>query len=294
MENHNYYKLQVANVTSSVTSSTYAQMVTDGLYLHTDETDTYTKITTEPYDSNKNYFEVVATLISKNPQSLGWYELDNSGVMVSSTDTSIQSGKNYYLSAGEPLQINNDGNIYINLENYRTQTIDLVIPMPMVVNKNSLVTMLYNKNTVNNESITLNGFTYQNLNDSTLTSSLQDGVNTLDISTINQNAYIRIVVASDSTSNLTIYPIKVKEGINDKFNLSEDEKAPFMNLISSMLSTNKNFYYMYDVPNDKVIDTNNFRDPSIMWDINNVVNRFTLAELDFDNSSIDVVKSSRS
>lgn len=54
-----------------------------------------------------------------------------------------------------------------------------------------------------------------------------------------------------------------------------------------------NFNYFYDVPNAKAIDVEDFTLASTLWNVNNILNKSTIAQIDFENSIIDVIKSSR-
>lgn len=53
------------------------------------------------------------------------------------------------------------------------------------------------------------------------------------------------------------------------------------------------FYYTCPIKNSKVIEEEDLASPYAFFDANNVANKFTMCEIDFLNSSIDVVRGSR-
>ena len=53
------------------------------------------------------------------------------------------------------------------------------------------------------------------------------------------------------------------------------------------------FYYVYTPSNNDVIETANILSAQAFWDVNNIVNKFTLPQLDLDNSQIYIARASQ-
>ena len=88
------------------------------------------------------------------------------------------------------------------------------------------------------------------------------------------------------TSSLASTVNKTKDGL----------KAALLNKISSLDdSNNPQFYYTCRVANDSVIESDDLTSPESLYDINNIANRFTISQIDFDDISNDmtIVRSSR-
>ena len=66
-----------------------------------------------------------------------------------------------------------------------------------------------------------------------------------------------------------------------------------MNEIDTILGNNNPFNYITSVENVSAIDVEDFTDASTLWSVNNVLNKFTLPQIDFETSYIDILKSSR-
>lgn len=88
------------------------------------------------------------------------------------------------------------------------------------------------------------------------------------------------------TSSLASTVSKTKDGL----------KVALLNKISSLDdSSNPQFYYTCRVANDSVIESDDLTSPESLYDINNIANRFTISQIDFDDISNDItiVRSSR-
>ena len=100
-----------------------------------------------------------------------------------------------------------------------------------------------------------------------------------------------------SKTNLYVGVINLIKGISSKIDDSIDETR-LLNTISNYATVDgKNmFYYLNKVDNDVAIDfgTNDtILSPRIFWDKNNLANRFTIAQIDFTDSVIEISKSSQ-
>ena len=121
--------------------------------------------------------------------------------------------------------------------------------------------------------------------------SLNDGVNILTASANEVVFTFTSSSLSGSKSFVVIDEIKIIEGINPIFvgaSLPAIEQE-----INDITNGDVGFYSTYTIPNAKLIDIDDFTKAEVMWDKNNVLNKFTLAQINFDNTTkIDVLKSS--
>ena len=76
--------------------------------------------------------------------------------------------------------------------------------------------------------------------------------------------------------------------MNDRFNLSDDENDALMNALKD-----NDFYYNNDIENASVISAKEIPSAEFFWDKNNWFNKFTIEEIDFEHSDIEVELSSR-
>lgn len=114
---------------------------------------------------------------------------------------------------------------------------------------------------------------------------------------------IRILVApgDDVTTAevLTIGHIHKVDGLNSCIAAAVDE-GDVLHAIDDLTAGAKNsdgadvtFYYTFTPDNSRVIETDNMSTAEAFWDVNNIVNKFTISQLDLENSSIAIARSSQ-
>lgn len=96
---------------------------------------------------------------------------------------------------------------------------------------------------------------------------------------------------SDVTSSLLLSKPIISSGINSIFNLTSEQQTTLLSKINSL--SNNLFFYNYTVLNSDNIDSSDFSSPYTLWSVNNIANKFTLAEIDFDTFNINIAKSSQ-
>lgn len=95
-----------------------------------------------------------------------------------------------------------------------------------------------------------------------------------------------------NNSSLLISKMLISNGLNPVLDItSDDDKKYLLSKIATLSSGN--FYYNYSVDNSDNIDVDSLSAPSALWNTNNVANRITLAQIDFDTFNIDILKSSQ-
>ena len=82
--------------------------------------------------------------------------------------------------------------------------------------------------------------------------------------------------------------------LNPDFGLTAAEEATLKQKIKA-LDTHDIFYYNNPVDKGSAIDASDIQSPDFFWDRNNIYNKFTLGEIDFDEdgTTIEIVNSSR-
>ena len=82
--------------------------------------------------------------------------------------------------------------------------------------------------------------------------------------------------------------------LNPAFGLTDDEESDLLDKIAE-LDTNHKFYYNNPIDKGSAIDASDIQSPDFFWDRNNIFNKFTLGEIDFNEggTTIDIVNSSR-
>lgn len=156
--------------------------------------------------------------------------------------------------------------------------------VPIVSNKDTKFMIYFNKKD-NGDSVTYT-------NDG-LTDTLTNGVNMLEPT--DSTVTLNITTAGGTNSYIIIDEIKITDGLNSVFNLSEYniQASDVITALGTLKGSYVGLYSTYTIPYSKIIDTDDFTRPVVMWDKNNVLNKFTLAQIDFEHSNIDVLKSSR-
>lgn len=99
--------------------------------------------------------------------------------------------------------------------------------------------------------------------------------------------------------HITIGTLDFYSGLNKELGIKEfaDEvdEVTEQQLETALMSAirDDDFYYNCKIDNTSAIESDNLISPYAFYDANNVANKFTISQIDFDNSKIDVTKSSR-
>jgi len=106
---------------------------------------------------------------------------------------------------------------------------------------------------------------------------------------VNEDAECNLIIGSISKTNHTDSLV-----LNPNFGLTAVEERELLTRIGE-LDTNTKFYYNAPIDKGSAIDIKDTTLPDFFWDRNNVFNKFTLGEIDFDESgtTIDIVNSSK-
>lgn len=120
--------------------------------------------------------------------------------------------------------------------------------------------------------------------------NLQAGVNVIVAHDCDE-VKINITATMGSTDTMLVEQLKVYDGLNSSINAT-DENA-FMSLIKDVLDGEDQFNYCCNITNSNLIESDDYRDARTLFNKNNIANKQTLAEIDFGNSSIIIVKSSQ-
>lgn len=126
------------------------------------------------------------------------------------------------------------------------------------------------------------------------TLSLTPGINIVEINSI-ISLSINVSNPSGGTDSLQIGKISVTSGYNSSLNLTTAEFEGTGGILSKIatLDTNDEFFYNGTLDSFSLIEFNDIADPRALFDSNNLANKFTLAQIDFEGSTIEIVRTSR-
>ncbi len=131
--------------------------------------------------------------------------------------------------------------------------------------------------------------------------TLSTGMNILCIHGDNSGtASINLIInhTNSSSDNLYLSSLSMINNINPKLLSDQLLDSTLMTYIDNLAEKDGSniFYYLNQVDNERAIDfavDETIFTPHIFWDKNNIANRFTIGQLDFDNSIIEVLKASQ-
>ena len=162
--------------------------------------------------------------------------------------------------------------------------------------------MMHVLNTDNTGTVTISvqgGATISWYNsDDSFTGELSDGINVFEIEN-GQNQSSLTITNSGVVGTLTIGTIDFINGFNPALAIKEfaekvtayDEETLEGDLLDAIRDSN--FYYNCKIDNSKALEYDDILSPYAFYDANNVANKFTISQIDFKASDIDVVRSSK-
>lgn len=93
---------------------------------------------------------------------------------------------------------------------------------------------------------------------------------------------------------VNIGAIKKVAGINSKLTQSALlTGTELLTTIRTLMGSSDDFYYTCTIDNSSDIEVDDLTSPEALWDVNNIANKFTIAELDIDASKIEIAKTSQ-
>lgn len=134
---------------------------------------------------------------------------------------------------------------------------------------------------------------------------LTDGICVLDLhrttsGTTSSKLTILNPAGSSLTGYLTVGTLDFYSGLNKKLDIEEyvanvGSSVTVAGLEDALMDKirDDDFYYNCKIDNASAIESKSMISPYAFYDANNVANKFTISQIDFSNSDIDVIKSSR-
>lgn len=130
---------------------------------------------------------------------------------------------------------------------------------------------------------------------------LHAGINVVQIYGASGTIGLKIKVDDKSNDYLQISKIKVTSGYNKALNgeILTDARIEASDGLLNLLRESGTrdgvdlFYYNNDIDAYSAIESSDLSDPLSMFDSNNLANKFTLCQIDFSNSSIEIVRTSK-
>ncbi len=128
----------------------------------------------------------------------------------------------------------------------------------------------------------------------TPTLALTPGINIIEFNTISQIS-LSISEPSTGTDILQLTPVSLTSGYNSSFNLTISDVEGSNGVLEKIAALDENnvFFYNGTLDSYSLIEFNDISDPRALFDYNNLANKFTLSEIDFEGSTIEIVRTSR-
>lgn len=123
---------------------------------------------------------------------------------------------------------------------------------------------------------------------------LVPGINIIEMNSVSKLTFT-INNPSGGTDNLQIGRISVTSGYNSAINLTTPDFEGTNGILDTIsdLDTNNVFFYNGTPDSSSLIEFNDISDPRALFDSNNLANKFTLSQIDFEGSRIEIVRTSR-
>lgn len=314
-------------VLKKIVDTTYKSVKTDNITLYyLDETLQEQSKLLEGTESLNTYLMLNSNIIQPGSSNIDLKVtyINSDGTISSSYDLSgyYYKKENVYLN-----DITNPTYIYLNENNMYKANIDdkffntndnfgMSLPVSKLYKDNAdleyqMFMVYWDKQ--NDEQLTLSiddssstgsNLVLLNCNDRDAVTQIQltPGMNIVRI-LFNANKNIILNIKSDklaATSSVSVSKIKLATDLNESLNLTAEQ---FKNLIDNIIDTTlvksnaaiqySKFNLLYEPKDSDIIDIEDLSSPEALWSSNNIANRFTLPEIDFNTSSIEVVRSSR-
>ena len=192
--------------------------------------------------------------------------------------------------------------IVYEIKNY---TAPISLPLIKIDSKDTLIFFYWNKTSLDVTSITITatgGGSVSKYNQTGSDGVLVSGLNIIKLSGVISSLTITIVgpTLSITPETLIIGTISVINDLNhDRFKFDATNKVALTTSLLSRISQLATadgkdiFFYTASLDPSHLIEIEDLSSPIALFDYNNIANQFTLAEIDVENSFIDVVRSSR-
>ena len=132
--------------------------------------------------------------------------------------------------------------------------------------------------------------------------ALNEGINIIELHRTGTSGTARMTIENNGVEGtVTIGTLDFISGLNKELALKEFADAVNNSSVTEQSLTedlmealeNDKFYYNCKIDNAKAIESENLMSPYAFYDANNIANRFTISQIDFKTSNVDVLKSSR-
>jgi hypothetical protein len=126
------------------------------------------------------------------------------------------------------------------------------------------------------------------------TIQLSPGINIIEVYSI-YDLFLNIDDPSSGTDVLQLSPFSVTSGYNSAINLAVSDFEGTGGILEKIaaLDTQNIFFYNGTLDSVSLIEFNDISDPRAFFDSNNLANKFTMSQIDFVGSRIEIVRTSR-
>ena len=132
--------------------------------------------------------------------------------------------------------------------------------------------------------------------------TLNNGINVIDLHRLSSSDVTTMTLTNSGVDGaLTIGTLDFYSGLNDYLGIEDFvEKTGSQSITKASVEKDlmdairdDDFYYNCKIDNSKAIESISLISPHALYDANNVANKFTISQIDFKNSVIDIVKTSK-
>lgn len=222
------------------------------------------------------YTKSDGNIVNIEKQPSGYYQINLEGLEVDSSDQAqIQVPVVSYFNSG---RVSEDGKTQLIMIYWdHSETSSTTVELETTAIDSSAGIRRYNSGTSFGETLTLN-----------------PGINIVEVYWI-FDLFLNITNPSSGTDLLQISPFSVTSGYNSAINLTVSDFEGVNGILSkiSAADTDGLFFYNGTLDSVSLIEFNDISDPRALFDSNNVANKFTLPQIDFEGSRIDIVRTSR-
>jgi len=121
--------------------------------------------------------------------------------------------------------------------------------------------------------------------------ALTPGINVIEINSVDL-LQLEVLDPSSGTDTLQLSKVSITSGYNSALNISPSDFENVLDKINEV-DTQGIFFYNGTLDSVSLIEFDDISDPRALFDRNNVANRFTLCQIDFINSKIEIVRTSK-
>ena len=316
---HNFLAWKIRTRLDINCGPTLGQLVDENqTFVFKDEDDNLYKI--EAYTSGDNLItpsialsQLVSASGGKNVD-LTVTKISTSGVSAPACELSVftyqSSDVSYEVSTGGSRLMTASNGYYtipVSALKYTSDAYALILPVLATANKTTLIMFYVSKDKLADYTITVSDskvYSAAGSSYGTVTlcdNTIGDKITVIEVDPSANSVTINVTRGNGETAECNLVMSGLSKAnhegslvLNPAFGLTSAEEDALKTKVSQ-LDENGVFYYNSPLDKGSIIDAADIQSPDFFWDRNNLFNKFTLGEIDFDDdgTTIEIVNSSR-